>query len=389
MPADLGKMMIVPHGNSLSFSASWTSVFLALLSLSKPGWAAEGGAVDWEARKGVWRQRIEAVRASGRLPIIDVESSYWESYMNPAAALFLLESQGVVLSAWSIEEEPSRVDARGYAWWRGRWREVQRGIEERFPGRLLPMPSVTGVISPVRGKDDPSRVLDDVLATAEAGGYPMLGEFFFRRYPNLYDLQRGGEWDVEISEPIDGSIGRRLFEFSQRTGIPFQIHYETEDALIPPLEEMLRRYPRARVVWCHAGRVRLPEKAPLFAARWSRTLRRLLEEHPNLYFDVSSIDSGQSYPLGGKPASLWWDRGTGKMEPEGVSLASDHPWRFLAAFDLGLDRAWNTRQLIARTTSFLESLPPDVREIVAYRAAWKLLFGEELPARSRGGRRKD
>jgi hypothetical protein len=208
----------------------------------------------------------------------------------------------------------------------------------------------------------------------------MLGEFFFRRYPSNRNLNMGGDLNAELAEPIDGPLGQRLFAYSQRTGVPFQIHYEVEDALIPPLEAMLQRYPRARVIWCHAGRVRRPEKAPHFTAHWSATLRRLLQDHSNLYFDIGSTDPKQNYPLNGPPVSLWWDMRSGKMKSEGVKLVSDQPWRFLAALDQGFDRAAQTPEMVQDLMLFLDSLPPRAREIVAYRAAWKLLFAEELPA---------
>ncbi|MCX5796088.1 MAG: amidohydrolase family protein [Elusimicrobia bacterium] len=335
---------------------------------------------DWAARKQVWRQSLSEVRAAGRLPIIDLESSYFEAYMNPEAILSYLRGRGFAVVAWSVEDEPSRINGRGYGWWVEHWQGVLRDLEGRFPGFVLPVPSPTGVISNPPLKIGSQRVLDDMLAIAEAGSYPMLGEFFFRRYPSPRNMLTGGDWDSDLAEPIDGPIGRRLFAFSQRTAIPFQIHYETEDALIPPLEAMLRRYPRARVIWCHGGRVRRPEKAPHFTAHWSETLRRLLEEHPNLYFDVSSIDPDQAYPAGGPSSSLWWDMPGRRMKREGVKLVSDHPWRFLAALDQGVDRAGETPKLADRLMSFLESLPPRTREVVAYRAAWKLLFGEDLSA---------
>ncbi len=333
---------------------------------------------DWASRKQAWRQSIDAVRAAGRLPIIDLESSYFETYMNPESILSYLETRGFAVVAWSAEDEPSRINARGYGWWKEHWQSVLRGLEERFPSRVLPVPSPTGVISNPPLQIGSQRVLADMLAVAEAGRYPMLGEFFFRRYPSINDIQMGGDWDTELAEPIDGPIGRRLFAFSQRTGIPFQIHYEVEDALIPPLEAMLQRYPRARVIWCHAGRVRRPEKAPQFTAHWSETMRRLLQEHANLYFDVASIDPGRIYPPGGPHSSLWWDMPSARMKSEGRQLVSDHPWRFLAALDQGVDRAAGTPDLADRLMLFLNSLPPKTRKIVAYQAAWKLLFGEEL-----------
>lgn len=336
---------------------------------------------DWTALKRGWRQRIEAVRDAGRLPIIDFESCYFEAYMNPAAILPVLEENGVVLSAWSLEEEPGRVNARGYDWWHGRWPGRLRGLAEEHPEGILPVPTVTGVISKPPLKAGWRLALDDILAEAEAGRYPMLGEFAFRRYPSPDDLRLAvkDEETVELDEPIDGAVGRRLFEFSQRTGVPFQIHYEPEDKLIPRLEKMLRRYPRARVVWCHAGRVRRPEQAPRFVARWSQTLRRLLEEHPNLYLDISSVEKEQVYPLNGPPTSLWWDPASKRMKAEGVRLVCDHPWRFLAALDIGRDRGFRAGDIARKAKAFLMALPSPAREIVAYKAAWKLLFNEELP----------
>ena len=335
---------------------------------------------DWASRKQAWRQSLAAARAAGRLPIIDLESSYFEAYMNPQAILSCLEARGVAVVAWSVEDEPGRINDRGYGWWAEHRQSVLQGLEERFPGRVLPVPSTTGVISNPPLQIGSQRALDDMLAMAEAGKYPMLGEFFFRRYPAFWNMQLGWDWNAELAEPIDGPIGRRLFAFSQRTGVPFQIHYEVEDALLPPLEAMLRRYPRARVIWCHAGRVRRPEKAPHFTAHWSATMRRLLEEHANLYFDVAAVDPYQRYPLNGPSVSLWWDLPSRRMKRDGRELVSDYTWRFLAALDQGFDRATAAPNKADQLIHFLGSLPPRVREIVAYRAAWKLLFGEELPA---------
>jgi hypothetical protein len=59
------------------------------------------------------------------------------------------------------------------------------------------------------------------------------------------------ERDVNI--PIDGPTGHRLFRMSERTGLPFQIHYEVEDELLAPLEQMLGQYPKAKVIWWHTG----------------------------------------------------------------------------------------------------------------------------------------
>lgn len=45
-----------------------------------------------------------------------------------------------------------------------------------------------------------------------------------------------------------------IFQLSQECGIPFLIHHEAEDGLLPELEAMLQEFPGAKVVWCHVGR---------------------------------------------------------------------------------------------------------------------------------------
>jgi hypothetical protein len=89
--------------------------------------------------------------------------------------------------------------------------------------------------------------LAETLKHAVSDGYPLLGEFEFRHYPSLRQLKRGKLFrDVVV--PINGPLGQELFAFAETTGLPFEIHYEIEDALLPPLEEMLGRYPRAKVM---------------------------------------------------------------------------------------------------------------------------------------------
>ena len=59
-------------------------------------------------------------------------------------------------------------------------------------------------------------------------------------------------------------------------------------------------------------------------------------------------------------------------------MISDFPWRFLAALDIGGDRLNKVEEWSRNLRQFLEALPPDTREIVAYKAAWKLLFNEVI-----------
>ena len=61
-----------------------------------------------------------------------------------------------------------------------------------------------------------------------------------------------------------------------------------------------------------------------------------------------------------------------------MRVISENPWRFLAALDLGGDRMDDLPKTVRTLRLFMESLSPEVREIVGYKASWKLLFDEGL-----------
>ena len=74
-----------------------------------------------------------------------------------------------------------------------------------------------------------------------------------------------------------------MFQLSSKTGIPFSLHHEGEDDLLPELERMLTKYPDAKVIWCHVGRNRDYKT-------WTKLgtadgVRKLLAKYPNLYFN--------------------------------------------------------------------------------------------------------
>jgi len=61
-----------------------------------------------------------------------------------------------------------------------------------------------------------------------------------------------------------------------------------------------------------------------------------------------------------------------------LSAPAANPWRFLAALDLGGDRMDDLPKPVGTTRLFMDGLSPEAREIVGYRAAWKVLFEEDL-----------
>lgn len=61
-----------------------------------------------------------------------------------------------------------------------------------------------------------------------------------------------------------------------------------------------------------------------------------------------------------------------------IDLLVAYPQRFLAALDLGGDRMHRIQEWDLNLRTFLRQLPRDTQHQIAYRSAWKLLFGEEF-----------
>lgn len=320
---------------------------------------------DLPRYKANWRQRTEAMRQRGFLPVIDVESSFNPGGFAPREFAEQMDKRGVALVAFSpqVGEGGFKRDGRV-------WTDAARRILNVDPWRYIP--TTTAGIYPA-WTEKPEAFLAETMARTVADGYPLMGEFEFRHYPSPRQLKRGeSQRDVHI--PINGPVGHQLFNFAVRTGIPFEIHYEIEDALLPPLEEMLAKYPAAKVIWCHLGQVRYSGRAGRYGPGYVRTL---IAKHPGLYFDLAFGGPGSVYPGSGERHARVW-ASTTQVDPQWVQVIAEHPWRFLAALDLGGDRMDRLGEHVDVLRRFLDGLPPGAREIAAYRAAWKLLFGEDF-----------
>lgn len=314
--------------------------------------------LDIPALKVQWRERIAAVRGAGKLPIIDIESSFGGGKFDPARYAARMDESGIALTAFSAEA--------------GRWDERTRILMALDPARYIP---TTGAGIPPWWPGEAGRLLKEMEEAVRAHRYPLMGEFEFRHYPSPRQLQRK-QLDRDLTLPIDGELGHRLFRLSAETGVPFEIHYEVEDGLLPPLEQMLTQYPRAKVIWCHLAQIRYQRRSTIYSPAY---VRKLLESHPNLYFDTAFGGPTSIYGGSNEPHARIWDRsgGTG-IQPDWLAVIEAHPYRFLAALDIGGDRMDSVVEWTKTLRLFLEALPEPTREIVAHKAAWKLLFDEEL-----------
>lgn len=313
---------------------------------------------DLAALKANWKRRIVAMRASGIVPLIDIESNLGEDLDIRQFALNM-DVQGVALIAFS-----------GIPMGRG-WSDAARHAVAADPWRYIP--AGDGGLPP----DWKKYPLDFVQKTREhivKEGYPLMGEYEFRHYPSPDQVQRGN-FSRDEHLPIDGDAGHALFQLAEQTGIPFQIHEEIEDQFLAPLESMLARYPKAKVIWCHLAQMRYQGRNTIYGPEY---VRQLIEKYPNLYFDLFSGPPGHIYGPSGEYAGKYWDVPSKRLKPEWAKLIADHPWRFMTALDLNpfIMNAFDRK--VAAQRAVLDSLPPEAREIVAYKAAWKLLFNEDF-----------
>lgn len=335
---------------------------------------------DWSAVKASLRGRVLAARARGVLPILDVESSYGPPSGDPGqssdwlarveALTPLVEEAGLAGIAFSpgAGDYPELAGGGpGPA-----WAAANRALARRLPW-FLPVPAAGDI---ARRRDAAYR--REIFAEARAGAYPMMGEFFFRHYPSNKQLSGPASGDSDYDVPLDGPGGNEIFRFAQARGAAFQIHYEPEDRLFPALEKQLAGHPGARLIWAHFGRVRAPRLAAGYTPEW---IEGLLARYPNLYFDTSGSGPGEKYGPSRALVSVIWDRKNGGLKPEWKAVIERNPWRFLCALDLGSERSdpERFRRAVAGQRALLAALSPEAAEIVAYKAAWRLIFGEEFP----------
>ena len=180
-----------------------------------------------------------------------------------------------------------------------------------------------------------------------------------------------GRKDRDVTIDIAGPAGRKLFQLSATYDIAFQIHYEIEDRLLPPLESMLTRYPKAKVIWCHLAMIRHPNLAKKYGPAY---VKSLIERFPGLHFDLAVPAANHVYkPTGARDSTLF--ARNGRITPEWRAVMERHPQRFLAASDYRPPIEQKYAENIGRQRNILSQLSPAVRQQIAFGNAWRLITG--------------
>lgn len=326
------------------------------------------------ALEQLWRARLQSFLDRGVLPLIDLESSLprreGETYL--PAAMQEMDRLGLALVAFDGYQAPKeKGDGDGY-----RWGYYIHEIVNAHPDRFIL--ATNGGTNPNWLKQG-----DDFIAQVErqvrGGHYPIMGEFDFRHYMSSHQC-RGGSTDRDNDIPLNGKNGHRLFRLSEETGVAFVVHLEPEDEPLKALEEMLRTYPRAKVIVAHFGQIRHPEKETRFGPE---LVRRLLTAYPNLYYDISTGWPGRRYACNSNVLDtvIWEHSGvsqTDTLRPEYKAIMSEFSARFVVGTDYGGGRPplpQFLHQRVANIRVILRDLPETAKHDIGYRNAWLLLTG--------------
>ncbi|MDD3313022.1 amidohydrolase family protein [Pseudodesulfovibrio sp.] len=346
----------------------------ATAALAEPPVAPAHSRAELEA---LWRGRVQSFLDRGVTPIIDMESSLRreDAERHTASALKAMDKSGVALMA--LDGYQAKKDGtKGYRWGYG-VHEAANAHPDRFV--LATNGGTNDNWLNQKGGSDRG-FIDQTEVQVRSGDYPIMGEFEFRHYMSSSQCQEG-RTDRDETVPLTSASGHRLFALSQETGVAFLIHLEPEDAQLDDLETMLAAYPGARVIACHFGQVRHPERQRAFTPE---RVRAMLTRHPNLYYDISVGHPGRRYPCSGVlDTVLWQGKGDGgqcdRLKPEYRAILTDFHDRFVAGFDYGGGRPpWGEfiKARAANVRLIVRDLPKDVQRDICYRNAWKLLTGK-------------
>jgi len=304
----------------------------------------------------IFEKRIRELIGKGILPIIDVEFHYGRR-IEIKNLIKKMDENGVAL-VWLA---PSG-DSLGS--------EESLRLNELFPDRIVPT-TVSGDGKLWHSSD--WWFLKKLTTDVRSGRFFAMGEFEGRHY------HAGPSTSPDAHMAVDSKAMKVVFGLSEEKNIPFLLHHEAEDKLLPELEIMLKRYPGAKVIWCHFGRNRNPNTWKRF--RKAEAAREFLQNYPNLFFNF--LESPPGAKFSGFVEGILYDissRGVVGvvLEPEWKVVVEEFPHRFVLGSDAAPLRfeGWYDRVFYDHRRIILQSVRKDVAEKIAYKNAWKLMTGE-------------
>ena len=341
------------HRRVFLLSAARFTGGLSALKLPGMALAQEQRLLARPEAVAAWRRRIKSILDRGRLPIIDMEATYIEGVTNVSRMIDYMNEFDIAQIAFAPANAPTSKPSL----------ELHRKYPEYF------IPTTNSGEFP-RWWRDPAAYLAGVREDLKTGDYALMGEHEFRHYPSPEQVAARNT-GRDISIVIAGPAGQALFSLSEEFGVAFQIHYEIEDRLLVALEGMLERYPKAKVIWCHLGMIRYPDRAQRYSPQY---VGSLIERFPGLHFDLAVPDPANIYgPSGARDSTLY---SAGRLADGWKALMEQHPDRFVSASDYRPPVEANYPEQMGRQRRLiLEALSEPARHAVAYGNAWRLITG--------------
>lgn len=174
-----------------------------------------------------------------------------------------------------------------------------------------------------------------------------IGEVFLRHDDLSANTYGGGSRADDIAmDPI--------YELAAEKDFPVVLHSNAgssglrEAIYVPELERAIKKHPKTRFVWAHAGIARRIDVKGL-----SDICDRLLSTYDNLYIDLTS----HLYDL--------YLVKNGVLQPEWVTLFEKHPRRFMVGSDVIGHFKERYGERVLRNQVILEALTPATRERIA------------------------
>lgn len=330
------------------------------------------------------KDRIQWLLSQDVIPIIDVQTTLTEEKMNQdfPGALTVMDDLGIAQIAFEGKQAPRQSsDQQGY-----RWSYHINDLVAQYPDYFFLTANGGNNKNWAQQKDNDRSYIVQLEQEIRTGAYKLMGELEFRHYMSSAQCL-AGRTDRDVTVPIDSANGHRVFQLSHDSGVPFVIHYEPENALLSSLETMLDTYPNAKVIWAHFGQLRKPLLMTDFGPA---LVERLLTDHPNLYFDISTgapnrlyhCSSGSYNLVGILDTVIWEDDGLGDqtdtIKPGYLTLFESYSDRFVSAADYGGNRPAFSQFYTARTANLrliMRDLSDTAKHNISYKNAWYLLTG--------------
>lgn len=211
----------------------------------------------------------------------------------------------------------------------------------QHPNRLIPFASISPERTAYRPAwdGDGRDLLEQLDAMLATGLYRGIGEISAVHFPSA------GFAETDFS--LDGPVMEGIMALARKHRVPVLLHVES--TRMSELSGMLERYPDVPVIWAHGG------YTPLFLAR------RMLERHPNLYYELSA----RTWPKHPRSPDYTILRDGQNVWPQWLQLIEEMPRRFMVGTDASHRSAASESMKANSVQNLLAQLSPATRARVA------------------------